>query len=1083
MSRRGFRPRLRPRTRRALFWTFAGLFSLVSATFGFAYAYVTDSDTLIALIQREAPRYLLDGSVRIDRARLRPLAGDVTLTNVSIRQRIDGLPFAAARAPWIRVEYDVAAFWNGRFVPREILVAQPVLRIKRRKDGTLNLRGLLADPLPEPADPTTPGVTIQNGVLQVEDERSKVETVLRDLTLRVEPATAGPLRFEGSARGEDLFARVELAGFVDPKSGRVSLTKGNLSRLTISQSLAARLPGELQPGYRALGLTAGEIDVTDARCRWNYKTGDVSELRAKPRLRYGIWKCDRLPFPLNDVSVDLRLEDGRAIVDRAEGINGKTKIRVEGVGSLDRPAEGPFDLLIKVEDLALDERLRAWSPREFAAYWRDFRPSGQANLALRAVRGRAKGPVGLGVGVDCRDVAMTYRHFKYPLEHIRGSIRCENDAVTLDLSALIGNEPARASGTIDDLGDDAVVQLTFEFRRMPIDRTLLEAFQPAVRKVVDDFEPTGSARGFVHLLRRPGGPDDPPEGKIDINANLELNEEDRCAMTWKGLPYPVEDLRGRLELHPGYWLFEKIRGRNGLSTVSGSGRVDELEGPDRLKRYKVDLNLRGRSVVFDEQLRRALPVEWRESWKVLSPEGACAAKASILVEPGKPDHYHVEIVPEPKTRVNLVLSPAKGTGFAAGKPLVFPPFEDVKGRFVFDDGKVAMSDVSFGFRGASVGFRTGSMRLDNGGRFDLRVKNLHATDFRIDSGLRQLMPPLMAGFARKIDEARTFALRADLSLGWSGLAGRPATCSWANGLVVFNDNTLRAGLDLTHLQGQLDHVQGKFDGKELEVRGALELESVDILGQQLTRLRSPLKVEKGVAKLNDLRGRLLGGELFGDIAVSLDATPKFSSSFRVQDADLERFTRTVPGRQKIRGKVGARLELSGMGYDLHSLQGVGEAHITRGDLGELPDVLRLVKLLNLSPATKTAFDSADVRLLVVDGRTYLNPIQLTGDAFSLRGAGTLDLQGDLDLRLRVLFGRDAFHIRGISDAFREVSGKIFDIHVTGPAGSPNFQLQALPPASSAIRRVFGRDREAAGARGSATVRARPSPPPFLRRNP
>ena len=64
MSRRLFR--LRPRTRRALFWTFASLFVLISATFGFAYAYVTDSDTLIALIQQEMPKYIFGGSARID---------------------------------------------------------------------------------------------------------------------------------------------------------------------------------------------------------------------------------------------------------------------------------------------------------------------------------------------------------------------------------------------------------------------------------------------------------------------------------------------------------------------------------------------------------------------------------------------------------------------------------------------------------------------------------------------------------------------------------------------------------------------------------------------------------------------------------------------------------------------------------------------------------------------------------------------------------------------------------------------------------------------------------------------------------
>ena len=141
---------------------------------------------------------------------------------------------------------------------------------------------------------------------------------------------------------------------------------------------------------------------------------------------------------------------------------------------------------------------------------------------------------------------------------------------------------------------------------------------------------------------------------------------------------------------------------------------------------------------------------------------------------------------------------------------------------------------------------------------------------------------------------------------------------------------------------------------------------------------------------------------------------------------------------------------------MRTLQGRGEAHVVKGDLGELPAALRLFKLLNLSRATKTAFDTADVAMPVRDGRTTLAPIQLTGDAFSLRGAGTLDTQGDLNLRLRLLYGRDSWHIRGLSDAIREASGNIFDIHVTGPVASPSTSWRPSPSpptpssASSAI---------------------------------
>jgi hypothetical protein len=126
------------------------------------------------------------------------------------------------------------------------------------------------------------------------------------------------------------------------------------------------------------------------------------------------------------------------------------------------------------------------------------------------------------------------------------------------------------------------------------------------------------------------------------------------------------------------------------------------------------------------------------------------------------------------------------------------------------------------------------------------------------------------------------------------------------------------------------------------------------------------------------------------------------------------------------------------------LQGNGEAHVSQGDLGELPFFLRLIKQINLSPATKTAFDSADVNFTIQSGEAYLDPIKFTGDAFSLMGRGTLDVQGSLDLRLRVLYGRDKLHLKLVSDAMREASGQLVVVRVLGTPSYPKPSLEPLP---------------------------------------
>src|SRR5262249_42725986 len=152
---------------------------------------------------------------------------------------------------------------------------------------------------------------------------------------------------------------------------------------------------------------------------------------------------------------------------------------------------------------------------------------------------------------------------------------------------------------------------------------------------------------------------------------------------------------------------------------------------------------------------------------------------------------------------------------------------------------------------------------------------------------------------------------------------------------------IQAGLPLEHMQGQLANVWGESNGATLEVHGALDLCSVSLLGQQVTQLESPLHVKNGVAALSNIRGRLLGGELLGAFQVSLDATPRYMARLELSGADLQRYARSLPGRQSFRGQISAKLDLNGLGNDLRNLQGQGEAHITQGDLGELPGFLAL----------------------------------------------------------------------------------------------------------------------------------------------
>ena len=81
-------------------------------------------------------------------------------------QRIDDLPFEVVRIPWLNVRINTRKLAEGQLEVRDVEVSQPTLRLRRRRDGTWNLDGLLADPWPGPWIKTPP-ITIQNATLEL----------------------------------------------------------------------------------------------------------------------------------------------------------------------------------------------------------------------------------------------------------------------------------------------------------------------------------------------------------------------------------------------------------------------------------------------------------------------------------------------------------------------------------------------------------------------------------------------------------------------------------------------------------------------------------------------------------------------------------------------------------------------------------------------------------------------------------------------------------------------------------------------------------------------------------------------------
>jgi AsmA-like C-terminal region len=1061
------------RVAKVLFWCLVFCLSVLGGGLWFAYTYVTDSTNAARSIRQYALRYLPTSEVDLGHVHVARLFGEVTLRNVRVCQPIRSLKFQALHIPWLNVLINTRKLLHGELDVREVDVLQPTLRLCLRPDGTWNLQGLLADPWPAPWLDKTPPIIIQKGTIELvcpEDETadpsgapnaarkepgggSRIATILRDVSLQIKQEQVGHFlyRFEGSARG-DILDRLQISGTVDLNTGRVSL-EGGLAGLTLSESLRQRVPPKVRPAFKDLALNGGVVDLDRVRASYDPTAPPRSRLHyaVQARLRDGIWSCPRLPYRLNDLSAALEVEDGMLTLHRAEGYNGVTSLRARGRMRLGDPSREPLNLHLELADLELDDRLRSRTPPEYDDLWDLFKPSGLVGAEIDLARAEHGGPLELATKVTCHDVAATYRHFPYTLDHLRGSLILKKNTLTVNVQTIsVGGRPLHIKGIINDPGPDAVVKLDVAAESVPIDETLLKALKPDVRKVVDQFKPSGTVKAHATVSRVPMA--GRPEGLIAIDADIDLSE--RCEITWDKLPYTVRNLTGRLELHPDRWVFRDVHGRNGQAEILASGEVHKLSdfklanGEDRLR---VHVDLKARNLPFSEELRTALQNEWQSAWRTINPSGASDITARVDVDPDRGrDETHIVVDPRPESTVRLLVMRSPQPKHLDPGGLVELRMDDVRGRFVFDNGLVTMNDVRVQFRGAPVRFNDGTVRVEKTGRFDLNVSDLWIKGLRLDSELRKKMPPLMAQFAQRVD-GQTFTARGDLRIGWSGIAGEPAWCSWDNVGVVLNDNRISTGIPLEHIQGELRRVKGWSNGLVVRVEGLVWLESVVLLGQQITRVESPFRVQSGVAELISLKGRFLGGDLWGRGRVTLDPTPSYWAEMSLSNARLEEYARTLGGRRAYRGDINARIECNGLGSDIHTLQGSGEAHINDGDLGELPAYFRPVALVTRTinkdvprVRIKTAFDSVDLAFTISHGLWTLEPIKFTGNAFSLQGRGTLDPQSNLDLRLEPLLGRDRFHVWLLSDLSREASAPIVRVHVQGTLAHPDFSIEPLP---------------------------------------
>ncbi len=344
--------------------------------------------------------------------------------------------------------------------------------------------------------------------------------------------------------------RVEFHGTIDANSSGFSLS-GEVEGLQISPELDESLPGPIADKLAAL-RAEGQMNFSLA---YDSKAEVPLRFQVAGQLTGG-WIDDQrlpLPHPLTDIQIKFTADNGGVVIDkltaRCNQATLKMSLRHSGFG-----ANNPMWLHAEVKQLELDRQLLGVLPEVLQEQWQKYRPIGviDADLTLE-FDGRAWRPEVSEASISFSNMSFTHYKFPYRVDHGKGSLELKNDLLTLDVTAYSGSQPVRMKAEVKRPLSGPTGWFEAKGDEIQIDKEIIKALPEKPQEVAQSLDPRGTINFEYRCWRDVA--DQPMHHHLRLDAN-------RCSIRYSKFPYPINNIRGQLEMIDHSWTFRNLEGMN-----------------------------------------------------------------------------------------------------------------------------------------------------------------------------------------------------------------------------------------------------------------------------------------------------------------------------------------------------------------------------------------------------------------------------------------------------------------------------------------------------------------------------------------
>jgi len=802
-------------------------------------------------------------------------------------------------------------------------------------------------------------------------------------------------------------------------------------------------------GVPSLGI-AGLMDIN---FRMHRQTAvQNTEYKVLLTLKQSQFSHPQLPLPLHDIVGKVYWDGTQLLVRDVSARNGVTRLGMDV--SIDKSSDDPGELRLQIQDLVLDQRLYECLPPSWQTFYRSLQPTGMVDVAGRLRFDGASAWRPEDFVVTAKGCSAVHDRFPYPIQGIRGAIRqvAGKRDLTYELRGNLGQSEVLISGKTRQAGPQAETTVELVTRGLPIDETFLAACSEPVRNVIRSLRLKCLADIRLSLFRPFGY-----KQSFEQTLVAELSEGEFQSLHF---PLRLSQLAGQISYtsRDQVWLFSDLRARNEDAQFEGVGVFSAATKPGQL-----DMTITAKGARFDKQLELALPAQLQELWDVLSPGGRCHLLAKLHWIPGKQP-----VVSLPALRV-----------FGGSLQLKeFPlPLTDIDARLSYDQGVVQIQQLRA--RHEEMQVRARGLAEHGADQWRVRFDELFVDDLVPDRVFRLALPDGLRSAVEQLNPRGKLSLSGAVEIRGSSLANSVLTSAW-NTKVVFSGGQLFAGLDLKRIRGYVT-AQGQWDGRILENRGEIRLDSLEVLQHQINSVRGPYRLRDGELTIGSKRvleanppavpdserliATAIGGNLTLDSFAVLGDSPSYHLIATIASGRLEDYARRyLPGAGNLHGVINGWIDLHGGGEsvpaavadaDFDSISGRGQLQISPAALYELPVLVQVFRVLSFVPTDKAAFTYALLDFTVDRGAFWFKSIDLVGDTISLRGKGQARFDGKLALDFYSMLGRNRPRIPVFNILVDEATRGWVGVEVGGTVSAPRARTKALPTIDETLRRFLG----------------------------